>query len=425
MKTSVRAFLASACGIASLLTAVPVFAEEGKGGLVIVGGALRASNTAVYERFVELAGGVETARIGVIPAASGKPFRNARKFLDDMVAQGIPEERLTLLPIAVKDDSKTEDVDESSWSKNGGDPEVAAEIAGLTALWMIGGDQMRLRATLLDAEGAPLPAAKAMHKVLENGGVIGGTSAGAAIMSEIMIASGDSLGALSEGFTEEYGSMDEQEYGPVFLDRGLGLFAHGILDQHFDRKARFGRLITTTYAHRDRYPLGFGIEEDTALVISGDEAEVLGAGGVHVIDVTSAKKRPSGGYSNVRLSYFQAGDGWKFGEGYVNRSEKYGTVGGDEYFDTPDPINSGVFSRNALVKHLIGYDLVDNKATSEVRSYLFNPLSGDKGFELTFSQDDATKGYWKALDGQADSYAYTDVRLDVAPIIIRVEPLTE
>lgn len=341
-----------------------------QGGLVIVGGALKASNTGVYERFLAMAGGIEEARIGIIPAASGRPARNAQKFVDEMVALGVPADHITIHPIATEDDSGTEDVDESTWATGGDDAALAEAIAQDTAIWMIGGDQMRLRQTLLDEAGEPLAAAMAMQGILDAGGVIGGTSAGAAILSDVMIASGDSLGALSQGLAAEYGSMDEQEFGPVFLAPGLGYFSAGILDQHFDRKARYGRLIVAL-ANSDQ-TMGYGVEEDTALVVVGDTAEVIGAGGVHVVDMSGAEAA-AGGYSDVRLSYFRAGDTWSFADGYQNASDKYTTTGGDEYFDVPDPSNSGVFSRNAQVRDLIGYDLMDNAAATEVTSYLFDP----------------------------------------------------
>ncbi|MDX1743928.1 MAG: hypothetical protein R3186_10085 [Ruegeria sp.] len=218
------------------------------------------------------------------------------------------------------------------------------------------------------------------------------------------LPSGDSYSALTVGFADTYGSSAEQDFGPVWLDTGLGIFEHGVIDQHFDRQARYGRLVATTYKHRDTTPLGFGIEENTALVVTGNTAEVLGSGGVHVIDARGAERGEDGSYANVRVSFFQQGDGWTFGEGFVNTSEKYDTIGGDEYFQTPDPAVSGVFSRNATLKHFISYDLVDNASASEVVTYLFNPRISGKGFELRFSQDETTKGYWKALDGQADSY---------------------
>ncbi|QEM80131.1 cyanophycinase [Halomonas binhaiensis] len=409
--------------LAGLMTLPMLFAPTAQaasqGGLVIVGGALRASNTAVYERFIDMAGGRDSALIGVIPAASGKPSRNGQKFIDDMIAMGVPADHLTLMSIAVIDDSSTEDIDESQWADNGDDPKVAETIAQQTAIWMIGGDQMRLRQTLMDTEGSPTPAAQAISEVFQSGGVIGGTSAGAAIMSDIMIASGDSYGALSEGFTDSYGSMDEQEFGPVYLDKGLGLFPYGIIDQHFDRKARYGRLITTSFLHREQYPMGFGIEENTALVVAEGIAEVLGDGGVHVIDTSQAQHGDDGSFSNVRLSYFQPGDQWRFGEGYVNASDKHET-GGNEYYHTPTPIQTGVFSRNGSLRDFIGYDLIDNEAATSVASYLLNPET-DTGFRLDFQQGTATRGYWKALDGQADSYSYVNVRLDISPVSVEIK----
>jgi cyanophycinase len=398
-----------------------------RGALVMVGGALASSNEAVYQRFIELAGGGERARIGIFPAASGKPVRNANLFREDLIAYGVNAEQIEIIPVAVKDDSTTEEVDESEWSTNGSSAAVVEQIDALSGVWFLGGDQLRITQTLLLEGGQESPALGALRRLIsQRGGVLGGTSAGAAIMSEIMIGGGDSLGALKEGFTTEYTSMDQQEYGPVYIEKGLNFFPWGTIDQHFDRKARHARLIVICYENRERYPLGFGIDEDAALVVdyAGGTAQAIGRGGVTIIDVSDTSREIMDGlpaYRNVRMSFIQGGDTYKLDSGEISVNEKkYATVG-EEYMAVPGPMVTGVFSRNALVKHFLGFDLVDNSQATRIRSYLFG--EDGLGFELLFRQEEDTRGYWRALDGQVDNYSIINAYLDITPVKVTIEPL--
>ncbi|MGV8981455.1 hypothetical protein [Clostridium sp.] len=59
---------------------------------------------------------------------------------------------------------------------------------------------------------------------------------------------------------------DIQVYGPLYLEKGLGFFRFGIIDQHFDKKARFGRLVKAAFDKEDKYDMAFGVDENTALV---------------------------------------------------------------------------------------------------------------------------------------------------------------
>lgn len=411
--------------IGAVLMATTAFAA--KGSLVMVGGALEGSNADIYNKFIELAGGKDSAKIGIIGAASGKPVRNSNRFKKNLMKYGVAEANISILPIAVKNDSGTKEVDESEWVKNADKAEVADSIKSFTGIWFIGGDQMRINQVMFREDGSETATLKAMRTLYENGAVIGGTSAGAAVMSDIMIASGDSIGTLKGGIASSYGSMDEQEYGPAFITKGLGFFKYGTVDQHFDRKARYGRLIVISYENKDTTPIGFGIEENTAMVVyNGTQtAEVLGAGGVTIIDVSKAQKDEKSkmtSMKDIRVSFIQTGDQFNLETmSYINHSKKYKTHGGDEYMNVKDPIVTGVFSRNALLKHFISYDLVDNKAASEIISYSFDKEG--TGFQLTFRKTEATEGYWKALDGAKDNYSAINVALDITPVKVSISPL--
>src|SRR3990167_3045942 len=81
--------------------------SQPQGQLMIVGGALASSNQAVYQQFIQSAGGKEKARVLVIPAASSQPVKYFRQFQQDLVLYGVPEQQVQLLPIAVKNDKTT------------------------------------------------------------------------------------------------------------------------------------------------------------------------------------------------------------------------------------------------------------------------------------------------------------------------------
>ena len=400
--------------------------ELKKGSLVLVGGALAGSNAEVYQRFIALAGGELQARIAVIPAASGQPVKYFKQFQADMVRYGLDEDQMTLFPVAVKDDKSTTKVDESQWRSGATDIKLAEQLSQFTAVWFLGGDQLNITATMApDGERSVL--LEAVWDLYQRGGVVGGTSAGAAMMSDVMIAAGDSWGALTAGTTDTYSGMQDQENGPLMLAQGLGFFPHAIIDQHFDRKARFGRLIVAAELNKATYPLGFGIDENTALVYTAhnNSVQVIGAGAVTAIDVSNAGriKNPHGYHiENVRISVMQGGDRYHFDtEQFVANPLKSATVG-HEYLNLAKPVVSGVFSRNSRLKDMLTFDLVDNKGTKEVISYLHQ--GEGVGFTLRFSQDEYTTGYWQYLDGLLDSGSAFGVRLDIVPAEFSIKPLT-
>lgn len=134
------------------------------------------------------------------------------------------------------------------------DPEFSAPLADATGVWFIGGDQNKLSGTYLGTKTA-----QRFHELLRRGGVIGGTSAGAAIMSRVMIR----------------GGRDE----PV-LGAGLGFLTGAIVDQHFLKRQREGRLMKAVRARPGL--VGLGIDEGTALVVHGTQLRVLGESEVRV-----------------------------------------------------------------------------------------------------------------------------------------------
>jgi cyanophycinase len=220
-----------------------------RGHLVIIGGAEdRKQDRVILKKFLELSGG-NHARIKFITAASETPqatWQSYQAAFDDLGAT-----QCELVPIATREDA----------SKS----EVVIQLAQADGIFMTGGDQNLLMQCLWES-----PAAQAMHRAFHlNGACIGGTSAGAAVMSRQMLAQGN--------------ATPDPEKDMVSMNIGLGFVANAIIDQHFSQRQRLGRLLSALAQRPDM--LGVGIDEDTALVIErGQSIEVVGRGSVTLLD---------------------------------------------------------------------------------------------------------------------------------------------
>lgn len=151
-------------------------------------------------------------------------------------------------------------------------PAALRAIGEANFVWFPGGDQNRLVQAL---EGTPIP--EAIRARYRAGALVGGTSAGAAVMSQWMITGEADLKAIAAGKTE--------------LKPGLGLWPEVIVDQHFLKRQRGNRLISAVL---DRPSLvGVGIDETTAVFVTGHSFEVLGQNSVLVIDARTAQIDPA------------------------------------------------------------------------------------------------------------------------------------
>ncbi len=218
------------------------------GYIIPIGGAEeKISDAAILRRFASLAGGAE-ARICVIPTASKMPDTGARyeAIFNDL---GVAE--VFSLPFETRADCKRSD-----W---------LARLEQATAVFMTGGNQLRL-STLLG--GTPV-FDMMRDRNRKHGLHVAGTSAGASIMAEHMIACGN------EGPTPRADM--------VTLAPGMGLTARVIIDQHFRQRNRLGRLLTAI-SYNPRL-IGIGLDEDTAAFISPErDLEVVGSGAITIVD---------------------------------------------------------------------------------------------------------------------------------------------
>ncbi|GAA2497952.1 cyanophycinase [Winogradskya humida] len=220
--------------------------------LLVIGGAERHSpgGTSILRRFVELAGGAD-ADIVVIATASGEPAVLEAEYATLFTRFGA--RRARGLRIATRAQAN--------------DPAVVHALAPATGVFFTGGDQQRITSVL----GGTLTDSALQTLVRTGTIVLGGTSAGAAMMSGTMI-----LGGAAPGI------------GRASVRTGPGLeFLPGVLiDMHFAERGRLNRLLSAValYPHE----LGLGIDEDTAILAEDDRFQVLGSGTVTVVDAGSA-----------------------------------------------------------------------------------------------------------------------------------------
>jgi cyanophycinase len=219
--------------------------RTGKGPLVIIGGHEDKEGERVILR--EVARHLKGGRLVVATVASHQPEGYFDSYREAFSALGVTD----LVELYVEERSETHD------------EEKLRLFEGATGVFFSGGDQLRISSQLGDT-----PVERRVREIHEAGGVIAGTSAGASVMSDTMLVKGS--------------SQETHRIGDLHLATGMGLVRDIIIDQHFAERGRIGRLLGAV-AQNPR-ELGIGIDEDTAIVLVGQRFEVIGSGGVYVVD---------------------------------------------------------------------------------------------------------------------------------------------
>lgn len=398
------------CAVLTSATAATANDDVSEGQLVIVGGGLKADNAAVYRSFLD-ARPEGASQIVVIPAASGEPSASAQATRDAMVRHGAAPEDIVIAQIALRDDPGTRTIDESRWANNVNTDSEIAKVEAAGAIWFTGGDQSRITSLLLTAEGEDTPyltAIRARHKA---GAVLGGTSAGAAIMSGAMITGGDAIGALLPGEVGE-------ELG---LARGIHFLRSALVDQHFGERARLGRLAVALMQLQKISPIGFGIDENTALVVQPGQAKarVVGAGSVTVLDARTAKAASGNRIAIQELVLGLAGNGdlIDIAGGSVEAAWYRKPTAGREYFSEAAPSGGGMAVAGSALEDVIGEALMDNSASQEVVRYSF---SGGLGIAYRFTQERSSRAAWGRDPEGNPAYSISGVRFDIEPVTISI-----
>ncbi len=261
------------------LSLIPLSAQT-KGHLIIIGGGDKPAS--VIEKFISLAGG-ENAGIIVIPNASSVQVESAEYQVDEFKSFGAKNVNPLYFSKASADDDS-----------------IVNRLDNVKGVYFCGGDQSLLIADLL---GTRL--LEKIRDIYQNGGVIGGTSAGAAVMSKVMIT-GNEL--VSHDSTAAYNIIEK---GNIETTEGFGFVTKAVIDQHFLKRKRNNRLITVILEHPEL--LGIGIDESTAILVNPDDTfEVLGESQVIIYNPLNAvdiKTNAAGKLSvnNMEMNILTAG----------------------------------------------------------------------------------------------------------------------
>ncbi|HSN51149.1 MAG TPA: cyanophycinase [Woeseiaceae bacterium] len=407
----------------------PVDGDRG-GVLVIAGGSVKSDNEALYRAFIDAMPEDGGKTVAVISAASLSPVASARRFAELLASYGVPEDRTTVVQLAVCDDESTPDIDESDWSGNASDSVEIAKIQSAAAIWISGGDQSRLTDVLFDDNGEATPMLVALRQRFAEGAVVGGTSAGAAVMSDPMITGGDSIAALLN--SEAAGEM-------LTSARGFGFFDAGLVDQHFGQRARFGRLAVALQLLEPARRLGFGIDENTALVYrsTSNSIAVIGTGSVTFLDARGASWRslPGGIFvSNLRVSVLSPGDTMNLSDGSFTPAPHLRRTAGNEYHKRPAISGGGITLAYNGLADLIGAELLDNSGANQLERYGFIVKGGQlgagaeesgpngAGARFRFTQTAESEGYWGYGADGAPRYSVRNVRVDIEPVSLAIRP---
>lgn len=376
------------------------------GNLLAVGGQLRASNTAIYKKLVDLGGGLASARIAIMPTAA-KSMASSEKFKNELLALGVPAEHITIVPI-----------DRTNYAERMNDPQAAKTIKDATAVWFVGGDQSRISKALYNADGSPSMALQAVTNVYDKGGVIAGSSAGASAMSVYMPTA---YGSVID--TLDFGIAKSPEQRGTALLRGAGLFKYGIIDQHFDQikettTGRAGRM--ASYLVDGPEHTGFGLETNTAMWVKpSGELEVIGEGYLTIMDAGQAT-REFGTFGtevrNIRLAMLSNGDRYNFSTHEITIAPgKQQIKPGNEALKGNELIPD--LSAVAAIRRAVLFGLADNSSSIQTGLMTrYNLLNGyHHSYRFDFTKTAEFKSYNKSFDS-LDSYTAEGVRLDIVPV---------
>ena len=259
-------------------TAMPLLA---KGHLFIVGGGNQPQY--MINKFISLAGGPD-AKIVIIPMAGSDPLESALYKRYDFERSGVKNVEFVIC------DKQSADADSN-----------LAVLDGAKAVYFTGGDQSLLTKALLGTKML-----QKIRKIYADGGLIGGTSAGAAVMSKLMITGNELKN------TDSSRAYIKIQKDNIEVVEGFGFVTSAIIDQHAVRRKRQNRLISLVLENPSL--VGFAIDESTALIVYPDDIfEVIGEYTVVVYDAVEATdimtdKNDNLAAQNIRMHILHSGD---------------------------------------------------------------------------------------------------------------------
>jgi cyanophycinase len=407
-------FIAAHTAWASNIAPTPTISSGGatRGIAVVLGGAVRYDNDAIWQRIVELAGG-KGAKFAVLATASEDPVNSAAAIVNVLNRHGALAQYVPIVNTikGTADDAR----------KSAADPQLVEKILRSDGIFFSGGAQERITATLIDAAGRDTPALAAIWQVFNRGGVVAGTSAGAAIMSTTMFRDApDVLKIL------KFGARDGNEIAPGLGFVGPDLF----VDQHFLKRGRLGRMLPVMV--QKKYRLGLGVDENSGAIVGHGEIEIIGSKGALVADLGDAVSHNMGaafGLKNAKITFLERGDRLNLKSKLVTPSAQ--KLAGKRldpnaqnyapYFDT-QMFHPDILSEGALLNAIS--NLIDNKNTVSIglafrapdeSKNSVNDKSRDLGFEFKFRKGPDSLGYFTSALG-GENYTVINIYLDVSPV---------
>lgn len=273
----------------------PAPAPRPKGSLFILGGGER--DAPLMKRYIELAKAHDTGRIVIFAMASSVPDEVGPEILAEFRRLGANDVAYYNLP-----------------HEQAIQPGSDKILDGAGGVWFSGGDQILLTAALLHT-----PVHQRMLQLYREGAVIGGTSAGAAVQSELMITGNERNAGGAEGEWDVIVADDVEHV------EGFGFVRDAVIDQHFVARRRHNRLLAVVLQNPKL--VGLGIDESTALLVRPDgKYETLGSGQVIVYDARQARvtQSPDGrlGGHGLTMHALLAGDAYDLAAGRVEERDK-------------------------------------------------------------------------------------------------------
>lgn len=229
--------------------------------LVIIGGGEdKGADKEILKEVVNVSG-KDKGNIAVITTATNYPLEVGEEYKKIFYNLGV--NRVDIIHIANRKDANQR--------------QLLKSLGDINCIFFVGGDQLRISSILGGTEFHNY-----IQSQLKEGLIVAGTSAGASMMSEVMMVEGD----------EE----EAPKKSTIKMAPGMGFLKGAIIDQHFNQRGRIGRLLGAVAQNPST--LGLGIDEDTAIVVNdADEVRVIGSGVITIVDGKDI------GYTNISEQY--------------------------------------------------------------------------------------------------------------------------
>lgn len=372
------------------------------GTLFIMGGAIHADNTLLWQSLVQLTGKASPT-FAIIAAAAGNPTDAANRTSDVLQRYGARGNLVPVAPLLAGRDVRADADDQRN----------ATMVRHADAVFFTGGEQSRIVNALVRPDGTRSAVLQAIWDVYQRGGVVAGTSAGAAIMSRTMFHEPDDV------LTTIQRPLRQGKE----ITAGLGFLPGGVfVDQHLLARGRFARMLPAMRAADAM--LGIGVDENSAAIWRSDRSVSVVGDGVLIIDMRAAQWDATSkpwAIRNARLSLLASGDRLNTRTMQVTPSDgklsgtvlSPGTAGYKPYF------NERRWYADILGKHLL-VDLlcylIDSAENQVTGLALPPPWSAEKtGFEFLFRKDAESRGYLQVDQGRSH-YTVLNIQLDAHPV---------